>query len=152
MPDISQGIVCFFDGCCEPKNPGGNMGMGAVIYEDGIEIAIYSEFVPASPNNSNNVAEYMAFKWLLDTLVEFRMHRQKIFIYGDSDLVIKQMSGQWKIKQGMYVNYAIKSKLLINTFTNVTLKWIPREENTYCDDLSKEHLKRKGVEFKIQPE
>jgi ribonuclease HI len=150
--DISKDIVCFFDGCCEPKNPGGNMGMGAIIYENGLELCTYSAFIPASYGNTNNIAEYIAFQWLLGTLLNAGLNYEPITIYGDSDLVIKQMKGEWKIKNGRYVEYAINSKMLLIHFTNIQLKWIPRDENNYADRLSKGHLKRKGVEFKIQPD
>ena len=60
-----------------------------------------------------------------------------INIYGDSMLVINQMTGKWKIKSGYYVDYATECKKFLKLFTNINLKWIPREENTYADNLSK---------------
>ena len=32
-------FVCYFDGCCEPVNPGGAAGYGAVVFEDGNRVA-----------------------------------------------------------------------------------------------------------------
>lgn len=36
-------IKCYFDGACEPINPYGNMGIGAVILKDNDELFKHSE-------------------------------------------------------------------------------------------------------------
>jgi ribonuclease HI len=148
--NINEGIVCFFDGACEPRNPGGNMGLGAIIYIDKKEFSSYSEYIPANKNNSNNVAEYSSFKWLLETLLKEGMNEKIIHIYGDSKLVIMQMKGYWRIKFGFYVNTAKECKELLKSFKNVSLKWIPREENVYADQLSKGEMINNNCEFRIQ--
>ena len=145
-------IVCFFDGCCEPRNPGGNMGMGAVIFIDGKEAATFKEFIEADKANSNNVAEYTAFLWILTTLENMGLHEEAKFIYGDSKLVIEQMLGNWRIKFGRYVLTAKICKKQFEKFKNTHLQWIPREYNKYADELSKAELVKNNVEFKIQPQ
>lgn len=147
---IHEGIVCFFDGACEPRNPGGNMGLGAIIYTDKKEFKSHSKFIPAHKCNSNNVAEYSSFKWLLETLLKEGLHENIIHIYGDSKLVIMQMKGFWRIKFGHYVATANECKELLKSFTNISLKWIPREENTFADRLSKGEMINNNCEFKIQ--
>lgn len=91
--ELKGNLVCYFDGACEPRNPGGNMGIGACIRCGNGELFAYSDFVPAARHNSNNVAEYMAFEKLLDFFIEKKCSNQRIFIYGDSKLVIEQMFG-----------------------------------------------------------
>ncbi|MGA8027950.1 MAG: hypothetical protein WB992_12480, partial [Bryobacteraceae bacterium] len=54
-------IKASFDGACEPPNRGGHMGLGWVI--DGQR---HSEYIPASPDNSSNVAEYLALAKILE--------------------------------------------------------------------------------------
>ncbi len=147
-----KSITCYFDGACEPRNPGGNMGIGAIIFEDGEIIDSISFFVQANNDNSNNVAEYMAIEWVLTTLISLKYEKENIKIFGDSKLVIEQMKGFWRIKEGRYVHVAKRCKLLIPLFSNLKLKWIPREENGYADDLSKRCMKDNGVEFRIQPD
>jgi len=147
---IHEGIVCFFDGACEPRNPGGNMGLGAVIYINGKEIDSYSYFVAAHETNTSNVAEYGALTWLLKTLLAMQLNEKVINIYGDSKLVIMQMTGRWRIKFGYYVEYALECKELIKSFKNLSLKWIPREQNTFADQLSKGEMISNNCEFKIQ--
>lgn len=148
---MQQGIICYFDGACEPRNPGGNMGFGAIIFIDGIEYKSYSLFVQAHKSNSNNVAEYSSFKWILETLIKDGLHEKIIFVYGDSKLVIEQMKGYWRIKFGYYVPVAKECKELLKSFKNIRLQWIPRERNDVCDRLSKGKLIENNVEFRIQP-
>lgn len=135
----------------EPHNPGGNIGMGAVIFKDGVQIDSYSDFKKADWGNSNNVAEYRAFMWLMVRLTHMAYFSMPIKIFGDSKLVICQMSGAWKIKNGRYVETALRCREMIRVFKNIQLEWIPREQNSYADELSKGQLIKNNVQFKIQP-
>lgn len=146
-------ITAYFDGCCEPTNPGGNMGFGAVIYIDGVEKFNLSKYVKAHPKNTNNVAEYQAFGWVLKTIQELNVSNADIEIFGDSKLVVEQMNGKWKIKDGSYVQFAEKAKPIFRDLSEnneVNLKWIPRTENTVADELSKTPMLKAGVKFKLQ--
>jgi ribonuclease HI len=55
----------------------------------------------------------------------------------DSDLVIKQLSGAWKIKKAELgvINTQIK-EMIKNVNLEVVFQWIPREKNTQADRLS----------------
>ena len=134
-------FICFFDGACAPTNPGGAMGMGALIYNDKEEIVYQdSRFREARKENTNNVAEYGALWYVLDWFIKNDNHAAKIIIYGDSQLVINQMSGAWRIKEGAYTKAAWTCKAMRDRFLNVKFKWIPREDNEMCDALSKAAL------------
>ena len=133
-------IEVFFDGSCRPKNPGGIIGMGVVIYKNDIKLAEASNTLQPEiflGKTSNQVAEYEAFIMGLEMLVEYNLYHLPITMLGDSMFVIKQMFGNWKIKQGFYVDSAIEAKKLLLGFNNITGKWIPREENQVADELSK---------------
>lgn len=146
-------ITAYFDGCCEPNNPGGNMGIGAVIYIDGVEKFTLSKHVKAHPNNTNNVAEYQAFGWTVKTLLDLGVTDSDIEVFGDSKMVVEQMNGNWSIKEGSYVQFAERAKQIFTELSKkneVSLKWIPREKNTIADGLSKKPMKDAGVEFRLQ--
>jgi ribonuclease HI len=146
-------VKCYFDGACEPRNPGGNMGMGAYILVDNKKVFEYSNHLSASRLNSNNVAEYMALEEILKYLKQNTFKENLISIYGDSNLVIQQMSGKWRIKHGLYKESAIRCKSLVTELSGkyqLNFKWIPREINQEADRLSKRSLKDNNVEFKIQ--
>lgn len=155
-------IKCFFDGACEPVNPGGYASYGAVIFID--EDRVWEEaklFVPKKGREretSNNVAEYSAFTCILEKLISMKLNKEKIEIFGDSGLVIYQNSidprygKKWQIKGGFYVPIARKAQKLLKKFPNITLTWIPRDENSIADELSKRGLVEAGIEFRIQPQ
>lgn len=167
-------LVGFFDGCCEPRNPGGHMGIGAVLYrcegseltdlhnlkfntEKWTKIFEHSECIMSHECNSqssNNIAEYKALISILHHIYESpKLHKEIVMIFGDSNLVIQQMNKRWRIKQGLYVKYARAAEyLLLNIPTTIKLNWISRDLNSLADDLSKGPMRARGVEFRIQPE
>lgn len=144
-------ITVFFDGACEPKNPGGTASYGFIIQEDGKELYRESKIVCSGPTASNNVAEYNglinALRWLY-----FNKHQdKKILCKGDSMLVVQQMSGAWGINKGLYVPYAEKCKDALKYFKDISLEWVSRDYNI-ADDISKGALRAAGIKFRIQPE
>lgn len=144
--------ICYFDGACAPANPSGCMGIGAIIFDNnGIEVYRLSHFVTAKPTNTNNVAEYQAFGCVISKLIEIMKFGNEAIIMGDSKLVIEQMKGKWKMKEGLYIKYALKAKDILTELKKkctIELKWIPRLENEVCDNLSKECLIANGVKIK----
>lgn len=155
-------IKAYFDGCCEPINPGGTAAYGVVIYRN--EKRMFEEskiFIPQKGHEretSNNVAEYHGFLRILNYLLEKKLQNEHITIYGDSMLVLCQMlmndptwNVRWKIKKGFYVPIALEAKKLLTKFTNISGQWIHREENSLADELSKRELIRAGIQFRIQP-
>jgi ribonuclease HI len=149
-------IEAYFDGCCEPVNPGGTAAYGVVILKNKQKIWETSKlFVPQrgrEKETSNNVAEYSGFKAILDYLISQDLTKLPIVVHGDSKLVIMQMFGNWKIRFGYYVPIAKICKAMLKQFPLIMGEWIPREENFLADELSKAMLKRAGVKFRIQPE
>jgi ribonuclease HI len=124
---------CYFDGACEPRNPGGKIGAGVYITDGQKEFAD-NLFIPAKPENTNNIAEYSAFIKILELMKN--KSGDKIEIFGDSMLVVNQMNGSWQIKQGAYREYALKAKPLLSELkrnNQVTITWIPREQNEKAD-------------------
>jgi len=124
---------CYFDGACEPKNPGGKMGMGIYI-TDGTKEFASNTFVAAKPENTNNIAEYSAFIMILG-LMKNKIG-DKIEIFGDSMLVVNQMNGEWRLKKGAYMEYALKASPLLSELkrnNEVVIRWIPREQNEKAD-------------------
>ena len=148
-------IIAYFDGACEPVNPGGTASFGAVVFVDGNRVWETSQiFYPIKGKEnetSNNVAEYSGFVSILEYLLEMGYEKEEIHVFGDSNLVIKQMFGTWKMRKGFYIPIAKKAKVLVKKFKNMKGFWIPREENSIADELSKAELIKAGIEFKIQP-
>lgn len=138
----TQPLECYFDGACEPVNPGGNMGMGWIIVNTNTgHVRNRKRYKAKTSTNSNNVAEYLALYMLLKDLRDYR--DCNITIYGDSKLVISQINGEWKLGSGLHYNIAKRTAELyleIVSKNKVNIMWIPRERNTGADILSKESL------------
>src|SRR5260370_24804316 len=100
-------VVGYFDGACEPINPGGTAAFGAAGFVKRQKVWECSRlFVPElgkETATSSNVAEYAGFISILEYLIDAKMNAQPILILGDSNLVIQQMFGSWKITAGYYV-------------------------------------------------
>jgi ribonuclease HI len=141
-------IVGYFDGACEPINPGGTIGYGAAVTENG-QVVWYAAGMsgPEDGPTSNNLAEYTALLALLDQLIEQKLTKANIEICGDSRLVIEQMSGRWKIGRGIYAQAAHNARSLAAQFTNLRFRWIPRDENHLADELSKSELIEAGIQI-----
>jgi ribonuclease HI len=128
-------ITINFDGLCYPKNPGGVAAYGYLVSRDGK--AIWRGFggVGEGKGMTNNVAEYEALmaaaQWLADEEID-----DKILIKGDSELVIKQMKGQYRISSATSKKYVPEIKRLLQG-KDVSFEWVPREENEEADGLSR---------------
>jgi ribonuclease HI len=128
----------YFDGACGPINPGGHMGCGVVI-KDKDKKTIYTiskQFPPErfSGETSNNLAEYTALYLGLQWCIKHKI--TELHVIGDSQLVILQMKGIFKIKKGAYVNAAYETIKLMGEFKKITFEHVKREFNTEADELS----------------
>lgn len=125
----------YFDGGCGPKNPGGIATFGCYIEHKGHRV-FTSQGVMDETETSNNVAEYGAIITGLTYLLEQELQDEKIVVIGDSKLVISQMFRHWRIKQGAYVKYALYAKTLVDQFSDIRGKLVPRTMNSTADTLT----------------
>ncbi|HMD77089.1 MAG TPA: ribonuclease HI family protein [Terracidiphilus sp.] len=143
-------IQGWFDGCCEPKNPGGHAAWGAVLHVNGESVYRAGGYCGVGPAMSNNVAEYSAF---IAVATECLKYPGFALIRGDSKLVVMQLNGRWKVHGGLYLPFYKQAKALWDKLKNrAHLAWIPREQNDICDVLSKKVLKDMGIKFMLQPD
>lgn len=140
-----------FDGASEP-NPGPS-GSAYVIYspiqtdENGDQVrTVIQEGFTYIPRATNNEAEYTALILGLTKALELGI--TEIEVEGDSNLVVQQVQGLWKVKVPKLVPLQSKANKLLWKFKKWTVKHIPREENEDADRLSKEALHVKGDEHR----
>ncbi|HZY93081.1 MAG TPA: ribonuclease HI [Thermoplasmata archaeon] len=138
LPPIVQ---AHFDGACEPPKGGGVAtygftveGAGIFHEEGGLAVA------PWAPTATNNVAEYTAAIRALEWLVNHGFHGV-VLLVGDSQLVIRQMTGEYEVRAAHLKAYHDHLKRLVAQFPEVRFVWVPREENQRADELSKEALR-----------
>jgi len=133
-------ITIYFDGLCEPRNPGGVATYGYVIYQNGKTLKKGCRVVGEGRGMTNNVAEYSALKRALEWLNEENIC-DEIMIRGDSMLVINQVKGEWQVKSQTSQRFVPQIKTLLKE-KKAKLEWIPREENNEADMLSRVAYKR----------
>jgi ribonuclease HI len=139
-------ITINFDGLCYPKNPGGVAAYGYAVYRDGKPIWRGFGGVGEGRGMTNNVAEYEGLKaaaqWLIDEGID-----EKVVIKGDSELVIKQMKGQYRVSSATSKKYVPEIRKMLEG-RDISFLWVPREENEEADGLSRmgyeSYLKRRG--------
>jgi ribonuclease HI len=134
-------VTLYFDGLCEPVNPGGVATYGFAIYQD-MRLLKEDKGLAAQPKSleaSNNVAEYTALIKGLEWLVENGF--SDVEVKGDSKLVISQMKGEYKVKAKRIRPLHEKARRIAAQFQQVSFHWIPRKENRHADSLSREAYK-----------
>ena len=82
---------------------------------------------------SNNSSEYEALILCL-TLVRGE-GIENLNIYGDSNLVIKHLQGQWEINSWQLEDKNACTHSLLTRFNSYTLEHIPHTQNTCSDQL-----------------
>jgi ribonuclease HI len=152
-------IEAVFDGACEPRNPGGHAAFGSLVKVNGEAVYRNSGYCGFGPQMSNNVAEYSG---ALDALMVAVKYEGIITLRGDSKLVIMQLGpdssrrfgrSRWKIHGGLYVPFYKQAIALVDEHRDrMRFQWVPREQNSDCDELSKQVLLDRGVKFRIQKE
>lgn len=133
VPDIPKPeYTVYFDGCCK-GNPG-RAGCGAVLYDArGNEIDAQFRFV--GEKETNNVAEYSGVLLALSMALD-RGNIRSITVRGDSELVIKQLLGQYRTKNSKMAEYAARVKKLEREFDYVCYQHVRRGENARADQLA----------------
>jgi ribonuclease HI len=127
-------IQVFFDGLCQPSNPGGTACFAFIVKNE--ENTIYKEYGLAAHNSTNNVAEYAGVIKALEWLIANNYQNESIVINGDSQLVIQQIKRNFKVKAPSIIPLYRKAISLISKFKHIQFQWIPREQNKEADSLS----------------
>ena len=83
---------------------------------------------------TNNIVEYEACILGLETALELEIRRMEIF--GDSNLVIRQIRGDWKTKDVKLRPYHAYLELLVGRFEDLSYTHLPRAQNQFADALA----------------
>lgn len=92
--------------------------------------------------NTNNFAEYSA---LLKALEWVKQNNKRVFskitILSDSNLMVNQLRGLYKVKNAIIREFIMKIRILEQEIKKpIVYKHIPREENRPADSLVKKEL------------
>ena len=138
-PEPGANLIIYTDGASR-GNPGPSATGFVVLDEQG---RLVHEGGSAVGDHTNNEAEYLAVKeaaaWVdanlgRDLNLEFR---------SDAELIVKQLSGQWKVKDPELKQLVMQIMSQLMFFSSFTLKHVPRRENQRADALANRALGEK---------
>jgi len=135
-------LIVYTDGGAR-GNPG-HAAIGVVIKDTSAgsgQVKKYSEYIGDA---TNNVAEYKALilglKKAKQVVGKDLARKTEIDVRSDSELMIRQLSGRYKLKDENIQKLFIEVWNLKTEFKSVSFKHIPREENSVADGLVNEEL------------
>lgn len=139
VPEPIDRVVVHFDGACQTIRGRRVAGYGCTVAADGT--LWHEEFglavPPGHPRATNNVAEYVAairpLEWLLA-----RPYSGVVEVVGDSELIVRQMTGVYRVREEHLRPYHDRLAQLVARFVRVEFRWVPRQENQRADALSKQ--------------
>lgn len=124
-------ITIYSDGAAR-GNPG-KAGAGAVlISESGKVLSEIAKYL--GDDITNNQAEYTALILALEEA--FDLKAKNIMVYADSELMVRQINGDYKVKNEGIKPLFQKVKALLKKFDAYEVEHIPREKNKHADRLS----------------
>jgi ribonuclease HI len=135
---MNETLTLQFDGGSR-GNPG-PAGIGVVVRaEDHTPLVTLGRFIGRA---TNNVAEYKALILALQEAVT--LGAKKIIIRGDSELVIKQMRGEYRVKHPDMKVLFDEAQRLLKNFGHVKIEHNLRGKNVLADKLANLAMDRKG--------
>jgi ribonuclease HI len=121
----------------------GNPGPAAFAYvleaEDGTVLAAHGEAIGVA---TNNVAEYRALVEGLAKAAELSVG--EVEVVSDSELVVKQMRGEYRVKNRALQELSLEAGRLARRVGAVTYTAVRREQNELADRLVNEALDAAG--------
>jgi ribonuclease HI len=123
----------YFDGASR-GNPGPAAVGWAIVSSDGV-VAEGSETIG---RRTNNQAEYEALLRALRAARDLGL--DEIDVRGDSQLVVKQLRGEWNTNDPELKELRVTARELLRAFERWDIEHVPREINERADDLANEAL------------
>ncbi|MCF7803048.1 MAG: ribonuclease HI family protein [Candidatus Marinimicrobia bacterium] len=131
--DEVRSFSLFVDGASQPQRK--QAAIGGVLYLNDSEIENFSENIGEATNNE---AEYRAMLFGIEMLEKYEP--DKVFIYADSELVVKQLNGEYQVKNDRMKKLYGKVMNALQIFPHYSIEHVPRERNKRADQLSKQGI------------
>ncbi len=122
-------------------NPGPG-AIGVIVRKDGNILTKYSGFI--GERVTNNIAEYEALIKALELASKFT--KEEVTCFLDSELVVKQLLGEYRVRNQNLLPLFIKVQKLIENFKKVKFIHVSRWDKyqQIVDELLNEELDNKG--------
>lgn len=135
---MSQEKLIFYIDGASHGNPG-EAGVGVVMCDaDNKEIQTLGKYIGKA---TNNVAEYISLIIALQEAMKVRVSCVKV--YSDSELVVRQVRGIYKIKDDKLKQLYVICENMIKYFREFSLEYIEREKNTRADKIAMQAVRKK---------
>jgi ribonuclease HI len=128
-------------------NPG-PAGIGVVLKDSGGRVI--GEIARGIGFQTNNEAEYKALIAGLELAHTKGVTELEVFM--DSQLVVSQVNGEWKIKVEHLRPLAVEARRLLNRFERATVGHVRREENEDADKLANQGMDEAALEAEAELE
>lgn len=123
----------WFDGACNGNgDKNATTRIGVLLKYRG---EVRGQISEHAGTGTSNTAEWKALIALLELAIEHRA--EYLVVHGDSQLVIKQIEGKYRVKKPHLKLLHSQATRLLTQLTGVRFVWIPREQNKWADALSK---------------
>lgn len=129
----------FVDGASR-GNPGAASIGCSLVDENNDEILSISETIGV---RTNNQAEYTA--WIRGLEECLRKKISNVVVKSDSELVIRQLEGRYKVKSPELIPLHQTVKSYMAQFESIEMKHVPREQNKRADELANEALDSQAI-------
>jgi ribonuclease HI len=130
-------VTVHFDGACEEIGGRRVAGYGFTLEGAGLRHDDFGLAVPPGhAHATNNLAEYVGAICALEWLAR-QGYAGDVRVLGDSQLVVRQMTGEYDVKAEHLRPYHDRLAQLASGFRRVEFVWVRREENGRADALSK---------------
>ena len=116
-------------------NPG-EAGCGAVICDE--SGAVVKELSRYLGHATNNVAEYEGLLMGLEALIQ--LGKKKIRVQSDSQLLVRQLNGQYRVKDEKLKLLFDRAVILLRQFDSFRIVHVPRESNKLADRLANQGI------------
>jgi len=131
-------ITLYIDGAADLHSK--TAGIGGVIYNSDEEIFSFSEYLHDSTNNE---AEYGALIAGLKYLIKLNLLNPTI--YSDSELVVKQVNGEYRVKNDRMIALYNEVIHLLSSFNSWSIIHVLRDKNMVADKLATEGRKKVNI-------
>jgi ribonuclease HI len=138
MAESPKAWVVMVDGAAR-GNPG-EAGCGAAIYdENGVVVKQLSRYLGRT---TNNVAEYEGLLMGLEALLQ--LGRKQIVVQSDSELLVRQLNGQYRVKDEKLKVLFQRAITLLRQFDSYRIFHVGRELNKLADRLANQAIDNAG--------
>ncbi|MFA5072677.1 MAG: ribonuclease HI family protein [Nitrospirota bacterium] len=136
---MAKELIMYTDGAS--RNNPGEAGAGVHIMENNKPVIQLARYLGKT---TNNIAEYSAAIMGLEYAVQHVATR--VTLLADSELLVKQLNGQYKVKNEGLKPLYLQAKKLMAHIGSVEVQYIPREMNREADALA-----NKAIDEKVNP-